>query len=138
MFWHAAGWVRRPGGEAEMPVGRFPGLVVRWGALTSVEIYIRDLELEVGRGCTGRRYGLRANIYISHQVAGAVSASTRLHQSRDPENNISGMLPTGPPTYPTVTWFGALSRSSGLVGKPTELNLEDSWWIFKDGDSPLT
>ena len=39
----------RPGGEAEMPVGRFPGLVVRWGALTSVEIYIRDLELEVGR-----------------------------------------------------------------------------------------
>ena len=46
---HATGWVRRPGGEAEMPVGRFPGLVVRWGALTSVEIYIRDLELEVGR-----------------------------------------------------------------------------------------
>ena len=50
-----------------MPVGRFPGLVVRWGGLTSVtsvEIYIRDLELEVGRDCSGRRYGLRVNIYI--------------------------------------------------------------------------
>jgi len=86
-----------------MPVGRFPGLVVRWGGLTSVEIYIRDLELEVGRDCSGRQYGLRANIYISHQVAGAVSESTRLHQSRDHANNISGMLPTGPPTYPKTT-----------------------------------
>jgi hypothetical protein len=52
-----------PGGEAEMPVGRFPGLVVRWEA--PVEIYIRDLELEVGRDCSGRQDGLRAHIYIS-------------------------------------------------------------------------
>ncbi len=41
-FWHSAGswWIYRTGGEAEVPVGRLPGKVVRWGGLNSVEIYI--------------------------------------------------------------------------------------------------
>jgi len=36
-------------------------------------------------------------------VREVVSALTQLYQSRDSEDNTPRILPTGPPTYPTMT-----------------------------------
>lgn len=64
MFWHAAGWVRRPGGEAEMPVGRFPGLVVRWGPLWKYMLGTSSWRL-VGIVVGGRTVSVPIYIYLS-------------------------------------------------------------------------
>ena len=53
-------------------------------------------------------------------------------------NDIPGMLPTGPPTYPKTTGFGApkffLLRARP-VGVPV-WDFSSRWWIYEDGEPP--